>query len=120
MTMKKISTIFSFLLLSFSLFAADKKPKTMLTIVSTDRSDIRVVVDGRRFEPNTNYMRIRNMQAGYHSVKVYRERNAGMFTIFGQRYDMVFNNSLMVRPQSEVTISIDRFGRARVDEQRMN
>jgi hypothetical protein len=60
------------------------------------------------------------MRPGYHSIKIYRERNFGIFTIFGQRYDVVFNNSLFIKPQSNVMINIDRFGRAQVLENRMN
>jgi len=117
--MKKISTLFTSFFLTVALFAADR-PKSMLTIKSADQgSDIRVVIDGRRFEPNDNYMRIRDMRPGYHSIKVYRERNFGIFTIFGQRYDVVFNNSMFIKPQSNVMISIDRFGRAQVLENRM-
>ena len=114
--MKKISTLFTSLFLTVALFAADR-PKSMLTIKSADQySDIRVIIDGRRFEPSDNHMRIRDMRPGYHSIKVYRERNFGIFTIFGQRYDVVFNNSLFIKPQSNVMISIDRFGGAQVLE----
>jgi hypothetical protein len=91
----------------------------VLTIKSADQSDIRVIIDGRRFEPYANYMRISDMQPGYHSIKVYRERNFGIFTIFGQRYDVVFSNSMFIKPQTNVMISIDRFGRAQVLENRM-
>jgi hypothetical protein len=116
--MKKIFTLFASLFLTLALLAADR-PKSMLTITSADQSDIRVVIDGRRFEPNDNQMRIRDMQPGYHSIKVYRERNFGIFTIFGQRYDVVFSNSMFIKPQTNVIISIDRFGRAQVFENRM-
>jgi hypothetical protein len=117
--MKKIFTLFTSFFLTIALFAADR-PKTMLTIKSADQSsDIRVVIDGRRFEPNDNYMRIRDVRPGYHSIKIYRERNFGIFTIFGQRYDVVFNSSLFLKPQSNVMISIDRFGRAQILENRM-
>jgi len=117
--MKKIFTLFTSLFLTIALFAADR-PKSMLTIKSADQSsDIRVIIDGRRFEPNDNYMRICDMRPGYHSVKIYRERNFGIFTIFGQRYDVVFNNSLLIKPQSNMMISIDRFGSAQVLENRM-
>jgi len=116
--MKKIFTLFTSLFLTLALLAADR-PKSMLTIKSADQSDIGVVIDGRRFEPNDNYMRIRDMQPGYHSIRVYRERNLGIFTIFGQGYDVVFNNSMFIKPFSNVMISIDRFGRAQVFENNM-
>src|SRR5258706_2786740 len=60
------------------------------------------------------------MQPGYHQVKVYRERRSGLFTIFGNKYDMVYNNSMFVRPQSNITITIARYGRAQMSEGRMN
>ena len=116
--MKKIFTLFTSLFLTLALLAAER-PKTMLTIKSADQSDIRVVIDGRRFEPYASYMRVSDLQPGYHSIKVYRERNFGIFTIFGQRYDLVFNNSMFIKPRSNVMISIDRFGRAQVFENRM-
>jgi hypothetical protein len=115
--MKRIFTLFTTLILTISLFAA-ARPKAMLTIKSADQSDIRVVIDGRRFEPYANYMRIQDMQPGYHSIRVYRERNFGIFTIFGSRYDVVFSNSMMIKPGTNVMISIDRFGRAQVLESR--
>jgi len=116
--MKKIFTLFTSLFLTLALLAA-ARPTTMLTIKSADQSDIRVVIDGRRFEPNASFMRIRDMRPGLHSIKIYRERNFGIFTIFGQRYDVVFNNSMVIKPNSNVMINIDRFGRAQVLEQRI-
>jgi hypothetical protein len=118
--MKTIFTLFLSLFLSISLFAADARPKSTLVIRSADRGDIRVIIDGRRFEPNDNYLRIRSMQSGYHNVKIYRERNNGRFGIFGSRYEVVFNSSVSIRPRADVTINIDRFGRATVDEGRTN
>ena len=118
--MKKIFTLVASFILALSLFAAAPKPKTMLTIQSYDQTDIRVVIDGRRFEPKTSFLRIRDLKPGYHQVKVYRERRSGLFTIFGNKYDMVYNNSMYVRPQSNITITIDRNGRAQMSENRMN
>ena len=116
--MKKIFTLFTSSILALALLAADR-PKSMLTIKSADQSDIRVVIDGRRFEPYGSYLRVSDIQPGYHSIRVYREKNFGIFTIFGQRYDMVFNNSVLIKPRSNVMISIDRFGRAQVLENRI-
>jgi hypothetical protein len=118
--MKKIFTLLASFILAISLFAAAPRPKTMLTIQSYDQTDIRVLIDGRRFEPNTSYLRIRDLQPGYHQVKVYRERRSGRFTIFGNKYDMVFNSSMYVRPQTNIMIIIDRNGRAQISENRMN
>jgi hypothetical protein len=115
--MKKIFTLLASLVLSIGLFAA-ARPKSTLIIQSVDRTAIKVVIDGRRFEPNDNFMRIQGLEAGYHQVKIYRERNNGMFTIFGRRYEVIFNSAVSVKPRSNVMINIDRFGRALVTDNR--
>jgi len=118
--MKTIFTLFASLLVSISLLAADVRPKSTLTIKSLDRADIRVVIDGRRFEPNDNYLRIQSLEVGYHNVKIYRQRNVGLFNIFGRMYEVVFSSSLSVKPRTNIMISIDRFGKAVVNESRIN
>ena len=118
--MKTIFTLLSSLILSVAVFAADVRPKSMLTIKSVDRGSIRVIIDGRRFEPNDNYLSIRNIQSGYHTVKIYREMNTGIFRIFGKAYEVVYSSSLNVKPNTSVMISVDRFGRAIVKQNRMN
>lgn len=118
--MKTFFTLLASLILSAAVFAAEHKSKSVLTIKSFDRGDIRVIIDGRRFEPNDNYMRIQGIETGYHNVKIYRERNNGFFTIFGHQYEVVFNNSVTIRPRTNVMISVDRFGRATVNENRAN
>ena len=111
--MKTIFTLLTSLILSVAVFAGNH-PRTSLVIKSSDQNDIRVVIDGRRFEPNDYHLSISDLQPGYHTVKIYRERNFGIFTIFGQRYDMVFNNIIVMRPFSSQMILIDRFGRSRI------
>src|SRR6185436_14439918 len=118
--MKTIFTFLSALLVSVTLLAAGARPKSSLTIRSIDRSDIRVVIDGRRFEPGDNYLRIRSLESGRHTVRIYRQKMNGFFNIFGMRYETVFSSSLHIRPNTNVMISIDRFGRASVTESRMN
>jgi hypothetical protein len=119
-----MKTIFTLLILSVMSLAAiaapnkDVRPSTMLTIRSVDRAGIHVVIDGRRFDPNRNFMRVQNLHPGSHRVKILRERSGG-FNFFGNRYDVVFNNSINVRNGSEVMISVDRYGRTDVRENRM-
>jgi hypothetical protein len=115
--MKKIFTLFASLVLTFSLFAADR-PKSTLSIKSQDQGFIRVIIDGRRFEPSDNELRVSDIRPGTHSVKVYRTKSMGFFTIFGQRYEMVFSGAVNVSPRSNVMISIDRFGRSSVMDAR--
>ena len=118
--MKTIFTLLTSFLVSVSLLAADVRPKSILTIKSSDRSGIKVVIDGRRFEPLDNYVRVQGIDAGSHNVKIYREKFAGLFNIFGKRYEVVFNKTITLRPRTEVMLSVDRFGKTSVNETRMN
>jgi hypothetical protein len=117
--MKAIFTLFTSLLLSVALFAADAKPKSMLIVKSTDAGDVRVVLDGRRFESNTNMVTIQDLDAGNHTIKVYRQKNNGLFTIFNKRYEVVYNTSLKVKPGTSISITIDRFGRTSMQESKI-
>ena len=118
--MKKIFTLFSTVLLSIAVFAAAPKAKTMLTIQSQTRGDMRVVIDGRRFEPNSNFMRLQGLQAGYHTVTIYREKSGGVFNMLGKRYERIFSSSITVRPRTNLVLTVDRFGRTSLKEQRFD
>jgi hypothetical protein len=122
--MKTIFTLLASMIMSIAVLAAplDKgagHKRSMLTVKSFDNGDIRVVLDGRRFEPGDNSLMIRELESGYHTIKIYRQRNAGSFSIFGRRYEMVYNTSLMIRPKTQVRILIDRFGRTTIDERKI-
>jgi uncharacterized protein DUF4476 len=118
--MKKIFTLLSSLALGIAVFAADAKPKNALTIKSVDRSNIKIVVDGRRFEPSHSSITIQGLDAGTHKVKIYKERNTGMFSIFGKKYDVVFNKSVNMKNRTDVTIAIDRFNRTTITTEKRN
>lgn len=118
--MKKIFTLLTSLALGLAVFAAEARPKSSLTIKSADRSDLKVVIDGRRFEPNHNSITVKGLDAGYHKIKVYKERNNGLFTIFGKRYEVVFNGTITTKPRTDVTIFIDRFGKTTIASDRKN
>lgn len=117
--MKKIFTLFASLFMGIAVFAADAKPKSMLTVKSLDMGDVRIVLDGRRFESADNSLMIRELSAGFHQIKIFRQRNNGVFNIFGRRYEVVYNTSLQVRPNTHVVITIDRMGRTSINEIKM-
>ncbi|HEX6194064.1 MAG TPA: DUF4476 domain-containing protein [Chitinophagaceae bacterium] len=118
--MKKIFTLFSTVLLSIAVFAAAPKAKTMLTIQSQVRADLRVVIDGRRFEPNSNFMRLQGLQAGYHTVTIYREKTGGIFNMMGKRYERIFSSSITLRQRTNLVMTVDRFGRTSLKETRFD
>lgn len=118
--MKKIFTLLSTVLLSIAVFAAAPKPKTMLTVQSLTRGEMKVVIDGHRFEPNNNFMRLQGLRPGYHTITIYREVSGGYFNLRGRRFEKVFSRSITVRPRTSLVISIDRFGRSSIRESRFD
>lgn len=116
--MKTIFTLLSSLILSAAVFAAaPPKKMSMLSINSVTQGDIRVIVDGKRFEPGDNSLVISNLQSGFHTVKIYRQKNGGFYNIFGKRYEIVYNASVNVKPRVNLTLTVDRFGRTSTSEQ---
>lgn len=118
--MKTFFTLLASLIISISVFAADAKPKSALTIQSADRTDIRVIIDGRRFEPNDNRLRIEGLNAGSHAVKIYQQKNNGVFSILGKKYQVVFNSTVNIKPRADVMISIDRSGKTIITDTKTN
>lgn len=118
--MKKIFTLLASSILAIVVFAAEARPKSSLTIRSVDRSDLKVVIDGRRFEPDHNSITVKGLDAGYHKVKIYKERNNGLFTIFGKKYEVIFNGTITTKPRRDVIVFIDRFGKVTINNDSRN
>src|SRR5688572_17034841 len=116
--MKRIFTLFASVLMSIALFAAAPRPNSMLTIQSLSRGDMKVVIDGRQFDPRNNFMRLQGIQPGYHKIAIYMERTGGHFNHLGRRYERVFSSSITVRNRTNLTITIDRNGRPSLKESR--
>lgn len=116
--MKKIYTLFVSLLFGAALFAADARPVvSKLTIRSQDNDDIKVMIDGKRFDPSYNSLMLENLKPGSHKIKVYKEKDR-LFNIFGtKKYELVYNASIVVKPRTHTLITIDRFNRSKVDVQ---
>lgn len=113
--MKKIFTLFTALCLSVILFGQSK-----LSITNSGNADIRVMIDGRKYPAGNNVIMINNLQSGNHLVKIFRatsDRNRSQGNNRNSSYQLVYSNNLFVKQQYHVDISINRFGKAFVDEQ---
>lgn len=117
--MKKTFTLLTALSLSFILYAYPSQSK--LSVSATGNNDIRVMVDGVKYRTNNNVVMISNLNSGYHQVKIYQVKN--------NRYNdqrngpsrnnlqLIYTSNLNLRPQYHMDITINRFGKAFVDEQ---
>lgn len=117
--MKTFFTLFTSLLLSISLLANNGRAKSVVTVKSMDNSDIRVVMNGKRFEPNHNSLVINNVNAGRHTIKVYKQSRTGLFNIVGRRYELVYSSQVQIKNRTQLFITIERNGFVNVAEDRM-
>lgn len=119
--MKQTFTLLIAVIISTAMYAYPLFSK--ISISSSSNSSMRVMVDGNRYKTNNNSIQINNLQQGYHSVKVYRQvRNGRPTGIFGNNgnYQLVYSSNVYVKPQYHVDITINRFGKAFIDEQPIN
>ncbi|MFT3980322.1 MAG: DUF4476 domain-containing protein [Ferruginibacter sp.] len=123
--MKKIFTLSMILLSAISSFAFSNR----LTISTADDNDrIRVQVDGKNYQLSnrkSDDIVIDDLRAGYHSVKVYRvsssnsNRGWGSGNTNNNNMKLIYNGNINVRNGYHTDISINRFGRAFVDERQI-
>ncbi len=116
--MKTFFTLLTSLFMSIAVFAA-AKPQSILTIKSADNSDIRVVLDGKRFEPNDNSIMLRGIDDGHHTIKVFKQKRNGFFNMTGKRYELVYNTSINVKKRTHLFITIERNGRISMQENKI-
>lgn len=114
--MKTISTLFAFLFLSLSVFAMDRNSGSLI-VQSNNRGDLKVTVDGKQFTTGENFVMINDVRAGLHKVKVMRQVNTGLFSKMIKKFDVVYDGNLMIKSNTQVSLTIDRFGRVNVTEQ---
>ena len=125
-----MKNIFTLLLVtaSASAFAYDGGK---LTISVPSSKNIQVYVDGRAYQDNDNTIVLNNIQAGNHSITIYKtSRNAnannGSYGRNNQRDkknnrgDVLYSSNVYVRPSYHVDVMINRFGKALVDERAIN
>jgi Domain of unknown function (DUF4476) len=126
-TMKKISTLLFSSLFSLSLLAYDGSRLSIST--TSNNSDLKIEVDGRRFNMQDNSITLSNLNEGYHTVKIFKDRrkngngfgngNGNGFG-FGRRQDVIYSNSIYLKRGFHSDITVNRFGKVFIDERRMD
>ena len=116
--MKTIFTLFLSLFMSMAVFAA-ARPTSILTIKSADNADIRVVLDGKRFEPHDNSIMFGSMEPGRHSIKIFKQRRNGWFNLTGGNYELVYNTTVDLKRRTHLFITVERSGRISMQENRL-
>ena len=120
--MKKISTLGFGMLLSIVSFA--NFAPSRLTVAVEDNANIKVTVDGSRFDQQAvnSSVVFENLEPGFHSVKVYQlaDRAVGFWERKrGGDYRLLYTASVNIKPLFATTLVLNRFGNAQINEQPM-
>ena len=110
--MKSLFTFIASLFLSVALFA--NPFPTRLTITNFVNSDLRIVVDGNKYDGIGNTLSLNNLSTGYHNIKVYEVRRG-----FWSNNRLIYSSSVFFKPNYQVNVLISRRGDVSVAEQRM-
>ena len=116
--MKTIFTLFVSLFMSIAVFAA-ARPGSILTVKSADNTDIRVILDGKRFEPHDDAIMFGSMEPGRHSIKIFKQRRGGWFNLTGGNYELVYNTTIDLKRRTHLFITVERSGRISMQENRL-
>ena len=116
--MKTIFTLFVSLFMSIAVFAA-ARPSSIITVKSADNSDIRVILDGKRFEPHDDAIMFGSMEPGRHSIKIFKQRRNGWFNLTGGNYELVYNTTIDLKRRTHLFITVERNGRISMQENRL-
>ncbi|MBC7827915.1 MAG: DUF4476 domain-containing protein [Chitinophagaceae bacterium] len=114
--MKTISTLFMAIFISLASFAIPAQSKLSITVVG--HRNIQIMVDNNRYEGQENSIVLNNLQPGSHTVRVYSSRKDQRRSIWGKgnNTQLIYSSTVYVRPGYFTGITIDRYGRALVDE----
>lgn len=116
--MKKIFTLFTFLLITLISFAAFDEAR--LSITTMGNEPVRVMIDGRQVQQGNREIRISNLSPGNHRVQIYTISNRRKGVFGNNRDEVIYNNNINIRRGVHTDIVINRFGKVFVDEQRID
>ncbi|HZG99751.1 MAG TPA: DUF4476 domain-containing protein [Flavisolibacter sp.] len=98
-------------------FAASDRGK--LTIISHNPSEVRVIIDGKRYGLEYNTLVLNDIIPGMHTIKIVERPQGfrGGGPIVPIREKVLYNGSMNFRMNYHVDIVINRFGKTLIDEQ---
>jgi hypothetical protein len=120
-----MKTIFTLLLATVFTSAAFAYDGGKLTITVAAAKNVQVYVDGRLYQDNDNSFVLNNIEAGNHTITVYKNTNNNGYGNNGRngrrdnrndQRNVLYNSSVYVRNSYHVDVMINRFGKALVDE----
>lgn len=117
--MRKISTLLFLVMICTASFASGYN-QGLLTISGRLQS-MRIVIDNRPINDRQQDDIRMDLRPGYHSVKVYQQRNGNYGNDRRQQNSrtLIYSGSILIKAGFHVDVMINRFGKAFIDERRM-
>jgi Domain of unknown function (DUF4476) len=116
--MKTTSTLLMAIFISMASFAVPVQSKLSITVVGN--KNIEIMVDNNRYQSLDNSVVINNLQPGSHSIRVYSLKKNQRRNIWGNNTQLLYSSTVYVRPGYFTSVTIDRSGRAIVDERALS
>lgn len=116
--MKKIFTLLISSIFSLSMLAFDGSRLSISTLANN--KNLKVEIDGRKFNMQDNSITLNNLREGYHQVKIFREAGKENRNGFGKRAEIIYSNSVFLKRGFVLDIIISRYGKVFVDENRID
>lgn len=129
--MKKFFTLIAVLSVTFSLFAQPEETSRRaniyqgkLSVSTISNYPVKVLIDGNNYNGRSNDdgLMINDIRSGYHSIKVYRQKKNKYTNDRWEKKNMqlIYEGNIYVKPRYHVDVTINRFGKAFIDERLMN
>ena len=107
--MKSFITILAALVLTASAFAAPVFSR--LTIINAENKDLRIVIDGNRYDHIGNNLSLGNLNAGYHNIKIYQIRRG-----FFSDSRLIYSSSVFLKSDRQINMIINHGGDVAINE----
>ena len=109
--MKSFITMFAAFFFTTYLFATPPG-SSRLTIINSENKQLRVIIDGNRYDGIGNNLSLANISIGYHNIRIYQIKR-GFFG--GDR--LIYSSSLFLKPDRQLSLIIKRDGDVVINEQ---
>ena len=109
--MKSFITMFAALFFTAYSFATPPG-SSRLSIINTENKNLRIIIDGNRYDGIGNNLSLANISMGYHNIRIYQIKR-GFFS--GDR--LLYSSSIFLKPDRQLSLIVRHDGDVVINEQ---
>ncbi len=107
--MKSFITMLAAFVITASVYAAPNFSR--LTIINVENKNLRVVIDGNKYDGFGSNLSLNNLGMGYHNVKIYQIQRG-----FFSSSKLIYSSSIFIKPDRQISLVINRGGNVAINE----